>query len=183
MDLLLSLVLSFLAVCPESLCLSFFLSWIILLVFVHRGQDNNVKYLKAKLGYRKIKTQVPRPWQTIPSSAASVWGHSYFLTQPDTQNPPQPLSATSLTRKQLTYRLTIWLMHHVLYIHCHDDACGLLSGDCICLAAIQGRTCSLCKLSCFPSQVSIKLVCPTLCVSVQRSAVVSGDFYLYADNI
>lgn len=27
----------------------------------NRGQDNNVKYLKAKLGYKKIKTQVPKP--------------------------------------------------------------------------------------------------------------------------
>lgn len=42
------------------LSLSFLLCWIVLLVLVHRGQDNNVKYLKAKLGYRKIKTQVPR---------------------------------------------------------------------------------------------------------------------------
>lgn len=56
----------------------FFLCWIILLVHVHRGRDNNVRYLKAKLRYRKIKTQVPRPRQTIPT-AASVCGHSYLL--------------------------------------------------------------------------------------------------------
>lgn len=78
--------LSFWAVPPESLCLFFLLCWIVLLVFVHRGQDNNVKYLKAKLGYRKIKTQVPRHWLTIPS-AASVWGHSYFHTQQEAQKP------------------------------------------------------------------------------------------------
>lgn len=68
------------------LSLSFLLCWIVLLVFVHRGQDNNVKYLKAKLGYRKIKTQVPRHWLTIPS-AASVWGHSHFHTQQEVQKP------------------------------------------------------------------------------------------------
>lgn len=49
---------------------SFFLCWIILLVLVHRGRENNVKYLKAKLGYRKIKTQFPRPRQTIPTTAS-----------------------------------------------------------------------------------------------------------------
>ncbi|KAG7241137.1 hypothetical protein INR49_025880 [Caranx melampygus] len=31
------------------------------LVAENRREDNNVKYLKAKLGYRKIKSQVPRP--------------------------------------------------------------------------------------------------------------------------
>lgn len=41
-----------------------------------------MKYLKAKLWYRKIKPHVPRPWQTIPR-AASLSGHSYLLFQPE----------------------------------------------------------------------------------------------------
>lgn len=116
-----------------------------------RGQDNNVKYLKATPGCRKIKTQFPRPWKTIPRTA-SPSGHSYLLT--DAQNQPQTSSAVSLTPQQLLYRSTVRALHHVLCMHCHDDVSGLFSGDFICLAAVQGRACSL-RYLWLPAQVSI----------------------------
>lgn len=60
------------------------------LSFTHDGgQDNNVKYPKVTLGYGKIKTQVPRPRQTI-ASGASPSGHSYLLLQPEAQDQPPP---------------------------------------------------------------------------------------------
>lgn len=86
-----SLVLSFL-----NLSVSFFLHWIILLALVHRAQGNNVKYLKAKLGYRKIKN--PGSQALTNKCSISVWS---LLS-------PQP------TRRAET--------HHSLFVCCKSDS-------------------------------------------------------------
>lgn len=106
----------------------------------NRREDNNVKYLKAKLGYRKIKSQVPRPWQTIGQRPRLVTPQSSTHQKHRTNSRPFVwLRPSSSIRPPRPYQL----IHHVLCVHGHDDASGLLTGGCICLAAIEGRTCCL----------------------------------------
>lgn len=60
----------------------------------NRGQDNNVKHLKAKLGHRKIKDQVPRPRQTIrhPRLVTTISSSNRYI---------EPISAFILAKSNL----------------------------------------------------------------------------------
>lgn len=114
---------------------------------VHRGQDNNVKYLKAKLGVQEDKN---------PGSQALANNTAWSISVKRTHHSARP------PRVRIR-RSTVRLVRHVPHVPCHDDAGGLPGSDGICPAAIQGGTCSLGRLSRPPPQVSVKVDRPTVC--------------------
>lgn len=117
------------------------LSFLPLLIFTQtRGREgNNVKYLKAKLELRKIKTQVPRRCLTIRRRAS--WSLHVHL-QPPTWHAPPSRCRILLIWKRLIWQ-TLHLGHHVLCIQCHANAPGFFGCACVCLAAVPWKSCSL----------------------------------------
>lgn len=101
--------------------------------------------------YRKIKTRVPRTWQTTPLQHQCVVTP---ISSPTTETNSTAASVFCDSESAHPTYLTVQAARHVLFLHCHDGAGWLLGGDCVCPAAIQGGAANPCKCSPFPSQVS-----------------------------
>lgn len=104
-------------------------------------------------GYGKIKTQVPRPWQTTPLQHQCV---VTSISSPTTEASPAAAFVFYELRTSSPAHLTIQTSRHVLFLRCHNDAHWLVGGDCICPAAIRGGAASSCKCSRLPPQVSAR---------------------------